>query len=352
MKTGVSVYCSTDPAVSDAVIERAARAGAAYAFTSLHIPEERGLDMALSARTLLSSLRDAGIASLVDVGPETYELLGCTSIEELAKLGVTHVRLDYGFSSDEVVRLSDTFHIVCNASTVSREDIDEWRRVGADLSRFTACHNFYPKRYTGLALEDIACINARFAALGMETMAFVPGDLTLRGPLHEGLPTAEHQRERASDIALNMLELAYGAGCDAVLVGDVDISATSWCRFDWISHGYVEMRCELADGYGYLRDGAHHDRPDSSAWVFRSQESRTSARLCRRPGPSAGAGAPRPAGSIAVSNTEYGRYAGEVEIARVDLPGDERMNVVGMVDAEDIRLLPFVRDGFGLKLVS
>ena len=351
MKTGCSVYFSAGVERNEQIIERARRAGATMAFTSMHIPEEEGVDYKRDARRLLRALRDAGIELIVDVGPETCEKLGCSRIEELADLGITHVRLDYGFSPEETVRLSSTFHIVCNASTVTKAEFSAWRAAGADFSRFAACHNYYPKQHTGLALEDVRAMNDRLSAYGFETIGFVPGDGELRGPLHEGLPMIEAHRERKDDVALNMLEAAFGAGCDRVLVGDPDLSEGSWKRFGQICAGYVELGCELADGYEYLRGQVHHDRPDSSARIIRSQESRTSLKPGSPVAPDAGAGAFRPAGSIAVSNSDYLRYMGELEIARVDLAGDARMNVAGQVSAADMRLLPYIRNGFGFKLV-
>ena len=332
------------------MIERARRAGATMAFTSMHIPEEEGVDYRRDARHLLGVLRDAGMSLIVDVGPETCEKLGCSRIEDLADLGITHVRLDYGFSPEETVRLSRTFHIVCNASTVTKAELAAWRAAGADLSRFAACHNYYPKRFTGLALEDVRVMNERLAAFGFETIGFVPGDGDLRGPLHEGLPTVEAHRGQRDDVALNMLEMAFAAGCDTVLVGDPGLSDASWNRFSQVSAGYVELACSLDEGYGYLLGQVHHDRPDSSAHVIRSQESRTSLRPPCIVEVDAHAGRARPRGSVAVSNSEYLRYEGELEIARVDLPGDTRMNVVGQVAEHDCRLLPYIRNGFGFKL--
>lgn len=351
MNTGISVYFSAGIAYNERMIERARRAGATMAFTSMHIPEEEGVDYRRDARHLLGALRDAGMSLIVDVGPETCEKLGCSRIEDLADLGITHVRLDYGFSPEETVRLSQMFHIVCNASTVTKAELAAWREAGADLSRFAACHNYYPKQFTGLALEDVRIMNERLAAFGFETIGFVPGDGDLRGPLHEGLPTVEAHRGQRDDVALNMLEMAFAAGCDTVLVGDPGLSARGWERFSQVSAGYVELACSLDEGYGYLRGQIHHDRPDSSAHIIRSQESRTSLKPPAAIAADVHAGRARPRGSIAVSNSEYLRYEGELEIARVDLPGDARMNVVGQVAEHDCRLLPYIRNGFGFKLV-
>ena len=201
-----------------------------------------------------------------------------------------------------------------------------------------------------VALEDVARTNLRLAALGFEIMAFVPGDANVRGPVFEGLPTVEAQRGRASKVALNMLELAHGADCDIVLVGDPDLSDAGWAQFAQVSAGYVDLQCELEPGYAYVRGQIHHDRPDSSVLIFRSQESRTKLKPDSVP-TDAGAGLPRKAGSIAVSNSGYGRYEGELEIARVDLPGDERMNVAGHITPEAMELLPFIKRGFGVRFV-
>lgn len=99
-----------------------------------------------------------------------------------------------------------------------------------------------------------------------------------------------------------------------------------------------------------MRGQIHHDRPDSSVLIFRSQESRTTLKP-DSVSTDAGAGLPRKAGSIAVSNSGYGRYEGELEIARVDLPGDERMNVAGHITPEAMELLPFIKRGFGVRFV-
>lgn len=230
MKTGISIYLSSPLQDIERTIEHGAAAGARYAFTSLHIPEDGGAAYADKVRHVMSLLSARGIALIADVGPRTCDLLGLERIEDLRDLGLEYLRLDYGFSAQRVAELSGVFRIVVNASTVSSDEIASWREAGADVTRFAACHNFYPKPYTGLALEDIARVNLRLAALGFEIMAFVPGDANVRGPVFEGLPTVEAQRGRASKVALNMLELAHGADCDIVLVGDPDLSDAGWAQ--------------------------------------------------------------------------------------------------------------------------
>ena len=99
-------------------------------------------------------------------------------------------------------------------------------------------------------------------------------------------------------------------------------------------------------GIFFVRNIIHHDRPDSSDLVFRSQESRQYRQQILPEGI-----CERPAGSISLSNEKYRRYMGELEAARVDLPADERLNIIGQVAPEYLRYLSCIRQGLGIKFV-
>lgn len=350
MKTGISIYFSSGMEKNEALIKKAVKNGVTYAFTSLHIPEETGVDYSKGIRHPLDCCREENLNLIADVGPETYEKLGVASLEQLKTLGITHVRLDYGFSPREVVEISKHFYVVFNASTIMEEELLEWKQFGADFTKFAACHNFYPKQFTALSLKQVREINDRLKYLGFSTMAFVPGNLTLRGPLFEGLPTVEDHRSRMDEVAYNMLELSMEGNCDVVLVGDVDIREKDWEAVKCISQGYVELRADLLPGYEFVKDQIHHDRPDSSEYLFRSQESRLYQQVIEAEERENGV-LVRKAGSITISNKKYLRYMGELEIARVDLPMDERLNVIGQIKEKDLKYLAYVQKGFGVKLI-
>ncbi|WP_455619416.1 MupG family TIM beta-alpha barrel fold protein [Eisenbergiella sp.] len=346
MNTGISLYFSSGTAKNEEIIRKASACGVKYAFTSLHIPEENGVEYKKDIRRMLDSCLVGGLQLIVDVGPETLGKLGVSSIEALENTGITHVRLDYGFSPQETVRIAEKFHVVFNASTITEADIRAWKAAGADFTRFTACHNFYPKQFTALSLESVRETNRRLRWLGFETMGFVPGNKELRGPLQEGLPTVEEHRGRRDEVLLNLLELFFDGMCDAVLIGDVDIGEKDWEDMAALSQNYVRLRAKIRPEYSFVRDIIHHDRPDSSDLVFRSQESR---QYKQRIQPENICG--RPAGAISLSNEKYRRYMGELEVARVDLPADERLNIIGQVAPEDIRYLACIRQGLGIKFV-
>lgn len=346
MNTGISLYFGNGYEHNAEIIRKAKASGVSYAFTSLHIPEENGVDYQEEMSRMLALCKDSGLNLIADISPNTLTKLGCTSYDELDSLGIRYIRLDFGFRAEEVVKLSQTYHVVFNASTITEKDIKEWRAAGADFSRFAACHNFYPKRYTGLSLNKIYQINRRLKDLGFLTMAFVAGNKTLRGPLKEGLPTAEEHRNE--HVFPNMLELFYQTLSDVVLIGDVDVTDDVWEQIREFNEGYITLKAEILPSYQFITGQLHHDRPDSSEWIIRSQESRL-LEAYHQPFPKEHI-KERPAGSICISNQEYLRYNGELEIARTNMPLELRVNVIGQVIAEDQIYLSYIRDGMGFRL--
>lgn len=275
MKTGISIYLSSPLQDIERTIERGAAAVRATRSPRCIFPRMGERRMPIRSVMCCRCFPPAALRSLPMWGLARAICSGLSASRTCAIWGWNTFVWTMALAPSGIAELSGVFRIVVNASTVSSDEIASWREAGADVTRFAACHNFYPKPYTGLALEDIARVNLRLAALGFEIMAFVPGDANVRGPVFEGLPTVEAQRGRASKVALNMLELAHGADCDIVLVGDPDLSDAGWAQFAQVSAGYVDLQCELEPGYAYVRGQIHHDRPDSSVLIFRSQESRT-----------------------------------------------------------------------------
>ena len=347
MKTGISIYLSSKMEKNEEVIRKAHESGVTYGFTSLHIPEEEYSDYKEKVRYLLKLCVKAGIDLTMDVDSETPDRLGVKRMEDLLDFGVKSIRLDYGFSDLDVVNLSKSFHVVWNASTISPYDIKKWKRLGADTSGFTACHNFYPKPYTGLSLSLVKEINQKLKLAGYETESFVPGDLEFRGPLYEGLPTIEEHRHKKAELITNMLDL-YNADTDIVLVGDVNISDNNWIRLKEISDGVISLRAELYDFAEKLSDSVHHDRPDFSEYIIRSQESRG---LCKDLSIPPSNTIDCEVGSICISNDNYLRYKGEIEICKCKRPADSRINVIGKICDEDLKYLPYIQGGLGFKLI-
>jgi hypothetical protein len=345
VKIGISIYLGTDLKKNIEILKKAKAANVTYAFTSLQIPEEKVDDYEKEIKNLMEKCKEYGIQLIADASPETVKKLSCNTIEELETWGITSIRLDYGYSPEEIVKLSETFQIVLNASTITAKHIQDWKTAKADLSRFIACHNYYPKEYTGLSIERVREINEHLKMEGLQTMGFVPGNMTMRGPLFAGLPTVEAHRFNKNDIALNMLEMYFDAKCDLVMVGDVEVSEEAWKDIEMLNQDIVEIKAEIDKKYHFISGMVHHDRIDSSSFLFRSVESRM---LNNKINPENCI--ERHKGSICISNSKYLRYEGEMEITRLDLPQDDRVNVIGHVDLAYLKYLPYIKNGLGIKL--
>ena len=76
MNTGISLYFSTGAAKNEEIIRKASACGVKYAFTSLHIPEENGVEYKKDIRRHAEVLFGGRPAADCGCGPETLEKLG------------------------------------------------------------------------------------------------------------------------------------------------------------------------------------------------------------------------------------------------------------------------------------
>ncbi len=345
-KLGISVYLSYDLDRVLKQLEKAKKYGFKYVFTSFQIPEEKDKHSIEKITTIFKYCKEKELYVIADVGPEALSLLGVNSYKQLKEIGVTHLRLDYGFSDIQIQELSKDFVLVFNASTFKQKQINHLKELNIDLSKTLTCHNYYPKPYTGLSFSLVHDINTILQKEKIQTMAFVQGDDKLRLPFEKGLPTIEEQRNK--NVLYNILELKKKTNTEVIFIGDVDLKDESYKAIDNLQNGFVELKCYLNKDYEYLCDYIHHDRCDYSEYFFRSVESRNEYKLnhlleplnCDK----------RKVGTICISNKNYTRYNGEVEIMKKEIEEDDKVNVVGYVIEEDIKLLYVLDDSIGIKL--
>ena len=57
-------------------------------------------------------------------------------------------------------------------------------------------------------------------------------------------------------------------------------------------------------------------------------------------------------GSITIDNVDMGRYMGELQIIKEDLPSDPRVNVVGRVTENHILYLESIEPGTKFRLIK
>lgn len=341
---GFSLYLSTSSAQCPAL--RGWAGTGAPIFLSLHISEEFGPDFCQKAENLCHALADQGFRVVADVSTKTLRQFGCRDLVDLARhLRLWALRIDYGFSREEIEAMAEKMPIVLNASTTSPEDA---KAIAGKGRQVFAMHNFYPRPETGLDEELLRNTTQSLQQAGLKVFAFIPGDALLRGPLHEGLPTLEAHRTILPSAAFADMVLRFGM--DGVFLGDPGLSETEsdriarFCRDDLLS-----IPAELDPKYHHLYGEVFTCRVDSPRWLVRFRESRQYS--CPGETVAPGSCTERRRGAITIDNENYGRYSGEIQMIRADLKADSRVNVIGRVPENALTLMDCIRGGQKFTLV-
>lgn len=315
-------------------------------FLSLHISEEFDDSYCRRAEEVCHQLADKGFRIVADVSVKTLAQFGCDDLVALAKkLRLWALRIDYGFSKEEIVAIAKQMPVVLNASTTTPEDAAEIAAAGC---RAFAMHNFYPRPETGLDEGYLLETTRNLQKAGLEVLAFIPGDVQHRGPLFEGLPTLEAHRKVLPSGAF--VDLMQRFAMDGVFLGDPGISEKEAQRIErYCREGIISVPARLDAKYEHLYGRIFTCRVDSPEWLVRFAESRVYS--CQGETVEPSNCVLRSRGSITVDNCGYGRYSGEVMMIRQDLPADARVNVIGAVPENAYLLMDSIRRGQKFTLV-
>lgn len=358
---GVSVFLGGPDVAErlDSYLDAVAAKGGSEVFTSLHIPEVP-LSAALAQLDWLTgAARRRGLSVVADIAPKALEFLGASpdDVSVLVRLGLAGIRMDYGFSPEQVARFASNslgLRVVLNTSTVDPAYLKQVMQVGADPALLESCHNYYPRPETGISPESLRRSSAYFKEYGLRVAAFVPGRGARRAPLFEGLPTLERHRHLEAGQAAAEL-LATGL-VDSVLFGDPWATPQELERVGAVvAAGGAVLRVRLVPGISpqersIVLDPLQANRPDAAELVLRSTASRAYA--ANGPAIEPFHAVERPAGIVTIDNKGYLRYSGELQVTLVDLPADSRVNVVASVIDQDLPLLRLVGAGHPFKLVA
>ena len=341
---GFSLYLSTFTAQCSAL--RGPAGTGVPVFFSLHISEEFDETYCVRAEEACRMLNGMGYRIIADVSTKTLKQFGCTDLVELARhLGLWALRIDYGFTEDEIRDLAKRMPIVLNASTMTEQ---EAARIAATGGEVYAMHNFYPRPETGLDEQLLLETTRKLQQAGLKVLAFIPGDTQRRGPLYEGLPTLEEHRNVRPSAAF--VDMAVRFGIDGIFLGDPGISTREAERIDrYCRENVISVPAVLEPEYEYLYGQVFTCRVDSPRWLVRFRESRQYSCPGQRVEPVCCG--PRDPGCITIDNEKYGRYSGELMLIREALKADERVNVIGRVCEDAMLLLPCIRGGGKFVLV-
>lgn len=350
---GISIYLSNSTTDQESYIKKMHRLGFRSIFTSLHIPEDDPSTYKENLFALGKLALRYNMDLICDISPTSMDYLGypLENAHELKKYGITGLRVDYGVKEETIANLSHKMAVVLNASTITEENLEQLRKYNANFSSIEAWHNYYPRPETGLALDDFNEKNRWLTSEGIKVMAFIPGDGEKRGPLFEGLPTIEAHRGQSSFSAF--LEFENNKWVDKILISDPLISWESEKQFaKYTEEGVALLRATYLGGDPLIKkrlQTKQTNRQDAARDVIRSAESRLYGLIGHNPVEVENT-IERKVGSITVDNVKYGRYQGEIQITKRDLPADGKVNVIGRIVEEDRALLPFIRGGMGFQI--
>lgn len=340
---GYSVYLSSFDEVKE-FLETPQQIGTEI-FTSLHISEEFNDQYCERARQICHWLADRGYRVMADVSKKTVAQFGETDMFKFAEnMRISSLRIDYGFTAEEMIELAKKIPIVVNASTIDEKLAVEIVDSGGKIS---AMHNFYPRPETGLSSGFFAESTAMLKRLQIPVYTFIAGDLKKRGPIYQGLPTLEKHRHWPPLAAY--ADYIYNFKVDRIFVGDIMISPEESGYIKSLENGILPIPVRLEPKYSYLYDQIFHSRPDSPGGAARLAESREYS--CCGNQIEAENTILRKRGSITMDNVLYGRYAGEIQILRTDYSADEKVNVIGKVDENYVPLVDCIQNGSKVMLI-
>ncbi len=319
---GASIYLGLkDYTLEDNIkyLELLKKHGLSYVFISGQM-EEAGEGFNDELKTILKYAKENGFRIILDVNKQRLKELENNNLID----GVFALRLDYGFSYDEILAMQDKpYYIEMNASTISPKLLDFLKSNNANFKRYRLSHNFFPKPYTGMSFESIKEKNEMFHSYGFTVMAYMPTFVNRRPPLYLGLPTIEDQRY--NNVTANISELLL-CGVDTVFFGDA--FATEEEIEEAVNHDkeYILVPIELKDGVTKeMLDVLlmpHHNRPDNSEYMIRSSvrrnniiEFNNNIIINKK--------------DVTIDNFNNGRYQGEVGIALKEMKASKAVNVVG-----------------------
>ncbi len=330
---GRSIYINLGEQVVTQVLEEMKAARQTVAFTSFQLPEHP-LELADMTR-LVELARSYEVDLIPDIA---HKDLTKENIAALKNAGLSYLRLDEFGDEEFIERCGKAFTLVVNASTFTNREYQLLDRLGF-AKQIIACHNYYPKVYSGISLENFTAINQKLQTLGVKVLAFISGDEPLRGPLHEGLPTVETHRTLDTRLAICELIRAH---TDMILVGDTFIQESTQKVMKEFQAGFVSLKAQVPVE---LIGKVLHDRIDASDFVYRVLGTRGWALLGGEVSTTI-----RAVGEINQANAEYGRYKGEIEITKESLPSDARQNVIGHLLPSEIAVFKALPEGIGIRL--
>lgn len=359
MKKAISIYPNDEEnylTKCEEYIKLANKYNFTSVFTSLHLPEIDISSQVLFLYDLSKLVKKYDMELIADIGGKSIKEI-IKKDDLLNKLKDVDVfRLDYGYDHEDIKYLHDTLNnhgFMINASIYnfeeSKREVEFLRSLNTEV---IACHNFYPRVESGID-EDFALKQKLiFDSLNVPIYYWIPSHINPRGPIYDGLPTLEIHRYLSIKPITQDLVNRFNA--DGVMTSDNFYSEE---ELKTISDNCsplenpIEIKVNtINDKYDDIIFKTHEFRYDSSSSFLRSKSSRTMAEFASIIEPENCI--ERKAGVITIDNKKNERYSGELQVVLVNHKDDEKVNVVGYINDEDLYKLKFFINGYKYKFIK
>ncbi len=267
---------------------------------------------------------EKGFEIFVDVSPRVFDRLGISyqDLSFFSEIQADGIRLDAGFSGNEESLMTfnpQGLKIEINMSNDTNY-IDTIMNYCPNQYQLVGCHNFYPHQYSGLSLEHFISCTERFKKYGLKTAAFVTcssPDAYGPWPTTEGLPTLEMHRSLPLDvqikhmIALNNIDDIIISNC---YPSDEEFNKIKKVRLDLVSFN-IELVNNIPDiEKKIVLEEIHFNRGDLNEYLIRSTQSRVKYK--KHEFKIFNAPEFLNVGDVIIESSEYGHYAGELQIVK------------------------------------
>jgi hypothetical protein len=358
-KWGISIYNDkASLAENKAYIDRASQYGFSRIFSCLLSIDVTKKEQVIDELHQVNDYaKQKGMEVILDVNPRVFQDLGIgyKDLSFFKQTGADGIRLDIGFTGAEEALMTfnpEGLLIEINMS-IDTHAIDTIIDYMPNTNRLIGCHNFYPHRYTGLTEPFFLKTSHAFKQFGLRTAAFISSNEATFGPwaIMEGLPTLELLRTLPIDVQAKYMILQNGL-IDDVIISNCFASEAELRQVGQLRKEYVEFAVDLATDIpaterAIVLEELHVRRGDINDYVIRS----TQPRVKYKGHPFNAFNTPDiKRGDVIIETSEYGHYAGELQIALQDMKNSGKSNVVARVREAELflldRLRPWQKFGF------
>lgn len=342
---GFSIYLGQP--IDKSYIRRMVDLGYKTIFTSVQIPEENDDTKYRYLGELLDFLSNDQLNFMIDINPSLldqsfYEFLQSYHHAQFM------IRIDHS-TSIEIINdiIQHGFHCCLNASILSESLLQQLYEKLDDFTHLCYCHNYYPRPDTGLTTEFVHIQNSLILNYNPNAtiFGFIPGT-TKRGPLFKGLPTIESTRAQHP---IESAQLLLDHLTTQILIGDTKISAPlDEQLMNVLCHRTFTLTIDLLDIQATkILQQPHTVRPDNPQDVIRSQEAR---HYCTSE-INAYNTTVRNTGTVTIDNKLNGRYQGELQLLKTDLPAHPHVNVIGEICEAERSLIRCMKPNDTFKFI-